>query len=226
LAAEPRTIAFDDDQRTRAHAIVGSEGFRLPTPLARTAAGWVFDGKAGVAEMNERRILINEANALRALRALARAQELYRERDRQGNGVLEYAGRIRGTGDRLDGLVNPEGDEAPGPTTSLLNEAFARAEGSPSDPGHHPVGGYGYAILTEQGPSAEGGARSYLTNAHLIDGYAVVAWPTRPGVTGESTFIMNQLGVVYEQELGDRTLEVVRRMTAFDPDEKWARVVD
>jgi hypothetical protein len=122
--------------------------------------------------------------------------------------------------------TKPEAQEAPGPTTSLLNEAFARAEGRPSDPDHHPVGGYGYAILTAQGPSAEGGARSYLTNGHLIDGYAVVAWPTRPGVTGESTFIMNQLGVIYEQELGDRTLEVVRRLTAFDPDEKWARVAD
>src|SRR3954447_25666475 len=70
LAGGPVKIEYDDSERTRAHAIVGSENFRLPTPLMRVAAGWVFDGKAGIAEMNERRIDINEANAIRALHAL------------------------------------------------------------------------------------------------------------------------------------------------------------
>jgi hypothetical protein len=224
LAAESRKIVFDDDQHTRAHAVIGSEDFKLPTPLVLSGGMWVFDGAAGVAEMNKRRIAVNEENAIRALHALARAEEIYRERDRQGHGVLEYAGRIRGSDGRRDGLVNPEADEPPGPTVSLLNEAFARAEGRPGDPEHHPFGGYGYAMLTAQGASAEGGARSYLSNGHLLDGYAVVAWPTRPGITGESTFIMNQLGVIYEQELGDSTLETVQQMTAFDPGEKWTRV--
>jgi hypothetical protein len=225
LAAEPRKIVYEDDAHTRARVIVGREDFRLPIPLVKTADGWVFDGKAGVAEMDEKRTLVNEANAIRALHAFARAQELYRGQDRDGNGVLEYAQRIRGSEGRLDGLVNA-GVGVPGPATSLLNEGFARAEGKPGDPEHHPVGGYGYAILTAQGPGAEGGARNYLVNGHLFDGYAILAWPTRPGKTGDSTFIMNQSGTIYEHDFGDGTLEAVRRIAAFDPDEKWTRVDD
>ena len=227
LAAEPAKIVYEGDDRAKARAIVGREDFRLPIPLVKTERGWVFDGKAGVAEMNEQRVSVNEANAIRALRALARAQAIYRERDRDGDGVLQYAQHIRGTGEaRYDGLVNPEGSDVPGPVTSLLNEAFARAEGKPGDPDHHPVGGYGYAILTEQGANAGGGAHSYLVNGHLLDGYAAIAWPTRPGETGKSTFIMNQAGEIYEQEFGERTLEAVRQITSFDPDEKWSEVED
>jgi len=224
LAKEARTIVYDDDQHMRAHAVIGSENFQLPTPLVRTDRGWVFDGAAGIAEMNKRRVDVNEANAIRALHALARAQEIYRERDRQGDGILEYAGRIRGTEGKRDGLVNPDTGDPPGPPVSLLNESFARAESRPGDPDHHPFGGYGYAILTAQGPNADGGARSYLTNGHLVDGYAVIAWPTRPGVSGESTFIMNQSGEIYERVFGEKTLEIVAQITAFDPDDEWKPV--
>jgi len=65
---------------TKARAIVGRENFRLPIPLVKGDRGWVFDGKAGVVEMNEQRVSVNEANDIRALRALARAQEIYREK--------------------------------------------------------------------------------------------------------------------------------------------------
>ena len=226
LASEPSKVVYEDDEHTKARIIVGRENFRLPIPLVKNDRGWVFDGKAGVAEMNEQRVSVNEANAIRALRALARAQDIYRERDRDGDGVLQYAQRIRGTEGRLDGLVNAGGPDVPGPVTSLLNEAFARAEGKPGDPDFHPVGGYGYAILTEQGPHAEGGAQSYLVQGHLLDGYAVIAWPTRPGETGKSTFITNQSGIIYEREFGDQTFEAVRRIAAFDPDDEWTEVED
>jgi hypothetical protein len=222
LAAEPTRIVYQDEKRTKARAIVGRENFRLPIPLVKDDRGWVFDGKAGIAEMNEQRVSVNEANAIRALRALSRAQEVYRESDRDGDGVLQYARRIRGTEGRLDGLVNSASTvDVPGPVTSLLNEAFAAAEGKPGDPDFHPAGGYGYAILTEAGPHAEGGARSYLVNGRLLDDYAVLAWPTRPGETGKSTFIMNGAGAVYEREFGDKTFDIVSQIAAFDPDDNW-----
>jgi hypothetical protein len=226
LAKEQRSIVYDDDSHTKARAVVGQENFRLPIPLVKVKAGWVFDGAAGVAEMKRQRIAINEENAIRALRALARAQDVYHQRDRAGDGVVQYAQRIRGTEGRLDGLVNSVYEDVPGPTTSLLNEAFAKAEGKPDDPEHHPVGGYGYAILTSQGANAEGGVRNYLVNGHLVDGYAIIAWPTRPGETGESTFIMNQTGAIYENELGDKTPAAVQAITSFDPTPDWIMVED
>jgi hypothetical protein len=161
-----------------------------------------------------------------AVGAATRRRAATRDRDRDGDGVLQYAQRIRGTEGRLDGLVNIEGSDLPGPVTSLLNEAFARAEGKPGDPDLHSGGGYGYAILTAQGPHAEGGAQSYLVNGRLVDDFAVVAWPTRPGETGKSTFIMNRSGAIYEREFGGQTFEAARRITAFDPDDDWSEVED
>jgi hypothetical protein len=71
----------------------------------------------------------------------------------------------------------------------------------PNDTARHEpaASAYAYRIMTSQGTNAEGGARSYLLNGRLTEGYAVVAWPTRPGDTGLSTFIMNQQGVVFER---------------------------
>ena len=225
LATEPKSIAYEDPARTKARVIVGNENFVMPIPLVQRAQGWVFDGAAGVAEMNQQRTAVNEANAIRALRSLARAQELYHFQDRDGDGVLEYAQRIRGTEARLDGLVN-EASDVPGTITSLLNEAFAKAEAKPGTPEFYPIGGYGYAILTEQGPNADGGARSYLVDGKLRDGYAVIAWPTRPGVTGDATFLLNQAAIIYERDFGAQTLEMVRQITAFDPDKEWTRIAE
>jgi hypothetical protein len=223
LASEPRSITYKDPERTKARVIVGKENFVLPIPMVKSAKGWVFDGAAGVAEMNQQRAVTNESNAIRALRSLWRAQELYHFQDRDGDGIVEYAQRIRGTEGRLDGLVN-EGSDVPGTVTSLLNDAFAKAEAKPGSPEFYPVGGYGYAILTAQGANAAGGARNYLVNGKLRDGYAVIAWPTRPGVTGESTFLMNQDGAIYEREFGAKTLESVRQISAFDPDKEWKKI--
>ena len=224
LAPQPITIAYEDDAHTHARAVVGSEEFKVPAPLVRTAQGWMFDGDAGIAEMRQDRIAANEGNALRAVRAYARAQEIYQQRDRDGNGILEYAQRIRGTPGHIDGLVNDEGEFIPGPATSLLNQAFARAEGSPDDPQFHPAGGYGYRILTAQGANAEGGALSYIVNGHMTEGFAIVAWPTRPGDNGESTFIMNQTGIIFEHEFGDDTAKAVTAIEAYDPGPDWTQV--
>lgn len=226
LASKSISIVYDDSERTRARAIVGEENFKLPAPLIRTDRGWVFDGMAAVAEMRDRRAGINEANALDALRAFARAQQVYYQRDRDGNGVLEYAQKIRGTVGELDGLVNEEAERLPGATVSLLNEAFAKAEGQPGDARHKPRGGYAYRILMAQGKNAAGGALDYLRNGRMTEGFAIVAWPVAPGESGLSTFIMNHRGVIFEQEFGPRTFDMVRGIAAFDPGPGWIEVDD
>ena len=116
--------------------------------------------------------------------------------------------------------------DVPGPAVSLLNEAFARAEGKPGDPALQPGGGYGYKILTAQGANADGGAKNYVINGRMTEGYAIVAWPIKPGESGLSTFIMNHRGKIFERELGAQTADVVGKMTAFDPDKDWIEVDD
>ena len=65
-----------------------------------------------------------------------------------------------------------------------------------------PYHGYLYKILTAQGKDAPGGARSYIKNGRMTEGYALVAWPAKYDDTGVMTFIVNQDGVVYQKNLG------------------------
>ena len=67
-----------------------------------------------------------------------------------------------------------------------------------------PYHGYLYKILTAQGKDAPGGARSYLKNGRMTEGYALIAWPAKYDDTGVMTFIVNQDGVVYQKNLGRR----------------------
>lgn len=222
LAGQRFEIEYTDVARTRAVALFGDAHVSLPALLEKTQRGWTFDSEATIAAIRERRIGANEANAIRALRAFAQAQDTFRLRDMAGDGILQYARRIRSTPGESDGLV--ASDNVPGPVTSLLNEAFAQAEGEPGEPALWPSGGYAYKVLQAQGAAAEGGAKTYRTNGRLSEGYAIIAWPTRPGESGLSTFIMSHRGAVFEREFGARTVAEVQAITAFDPGPGWIPV--
>ena len=105
-----------------------------------------------------------------------------------------------------------------------LVEAALKEGYQPSREGEWPVyRGYVYKMLTAQGPQASGGAREYLVNGRMTEGFALVAFPVRYGVSGIMTFMVNQDGVIYQKDLGPKTVEVGRRMTRFDPDQGWTK---
>jgi len=55
----------------------------------------------------------------------------------------------------------------------------------------------------------------------MIGGFALVAFPAIYGDSGIMTFVVNQDGVVFEKNLGPKTVVTARGMTAFNPDESW-----
>jgi Protein of unknown function (DUF2950) len=52
----------------------------------------------------------------------------------------------------------------------------------------------------------------------------VTAYPARHGVSGVMSFLVNQDGVVYEQNLGEQTTAIASKMTTFHPDANWRQV--
>jgi hypothetical protein len=94
------------------------------------------------------------------------------------------------------------------------------ADARPGQPYH----GYAYRILYAQGKDAPGGAKSYVRNGRMTEGYALVAWPAKYNDTGVMTFIVNQDGVVYQKDLGPGTAAAVRAITTYNPDPSWSRV--
>ncbi len=207
---------------------IGADAWPFPIPLVKADGQWRFDIEAGRQEVLNRRVGRNELGAIAVCRAYVEAQREYAGKDRDGDEVLEYAQRLRSTPGTHDGLYWPlRAGEEQSPLGPLI--AAARVEGyrrqariltdEPS-----PYHGYYFKILTKQGKHAPGGKYDYITNGHMIGGFALVAWPAEWGNSGVMTFIVNQQGKVYQKNLGPKTARLAETMTRYDPDSSWSQV--
>ena len=72
--------------------------------------------------------------------------------------------------------------------------------------------------------AAPGGAYDYMEGDAMRKGFALLAWPAKYGSSGVMTFQVNQLGLIYEKDLGPETDKAAAAIELFDPDESWAIV--
>ncbi len=223
--AEKNYLERHDDNQVVLH--IGKSDYAFPIPIARREKGWVFDTQAGREEILNRRIGRNELRTIRVLREYGDAQRDYADRLQQKGKTAHFARRLISTKGSHDGLYWPVGKddrESPfGPLIARAGEAgyFGKLMGK----GAEPFNGYYFKILTAQGPHAVGGGFNYLVKGKLILGFGLMAYPARYGSTGVKTFIVNQEGVVYEKDLGEKTGEAVA-MTTYDPDDTWKQSKD
>ena len=87
-----------------------------PFPSSKTELPGFLTLAAGKEELLNRRIGRNELDALKSIRAYVDAQREYASKDRDGDGVLEYAQKIISTPGKKDGLywsADQEGEESP-----------------------------------------------------------------------------------------------------------------
>jgi hypothetical protein len=204
--------------------VVGDQAWPFPIPIVRTGDRWRFATEEGVEELINRRIGGNERNAIYVLQAYVDAQRAYATRDRDGDGVLQYAQKIMSSPGKQDGLYWPS-DSAKGEEDSPLGPLIAEA--TPYTAGHKagdPYRGYFFRILTQQGSNAPGGAYNYVINGRMIAGFAMVAYPSDYGVNGVMTFIVSHNGVVYQRDLGKDTAKVAAGIKSFDPGKGWSVV--
>lgn len=205
---------------------IGDQNWPMPIPLVRRDSVWYFDTAAGKEEVINRRVGEDETNAIGVCRSYVLAQREYASEDRDGSGLLKYAQKLKSSEGARDGLYwKVEDGEDPSPFGPLVAQARAEgyggktAEGSPQ-----PFKGYLFKVLTAQGPSAPGGAYSYIINGNMVAGFGLVAYPAHWGESGVMTFIVNQWGKVYERNLGPDSAAVAQALTAFDPDGDWTLV--
>ena len=204
--------------------LIGAQAWPLPIPLVRIGAAWRFATEEGVEELLNRRIGGNERNAIHVLRAYVDAQRRYASRDRNGDGVLQYAQKLASTEGKQDGLYWPAdaaNGEEESPFGPLIGESAAYRKGHKKG---DPYRGYHFRILTHQSKSAPGGAYSYVINGRMIAGFAMVAYPDQYGESGVMTFIVNHNGKVYQNDLGKNTAGMGAKMTSFDPGAGWKEV--
>jgi hypothetical protein len=212
---ENHKVVVSDDKAT---VEVGTTGWVSPIPIVKDGSEWRFDVEAGRLEIQARDIGRNELAVVQTMLAIVDAQRDYAALDPMKVGVPVYARRLLSSPGKKDGLY---WDAAPGEPQSPLGPAVAKAQASKgTDEGHY---GYNFRLLYAQGPAAPGGAYDYLVNGRMIGGFAVIAWPVRYGETGVMTFIVNQGGDVYEQDLGPDTAKNATAITVFNPDKNWQK---
>jgi hypothetical protein len=199
---------------------IGAQDWPFAIPIVREGVGWRFATEQGADELLNRRIGANERNAIYVMHALVDAQRQYAERDRMGDGVLQYARKLGSSPGKHDGLYWPA-DPAKGEEASPLGPLVAAASAELA--GHKegdPYGGYRFRILTKQGPQAPGGAYSYLVNGRMIAGFAAVATPAQWGRTGIMTFMVSNNGKLYQKNLGPKSPAI----DSFNPGPGWTEV--
>jgi DUF2950 family protein len=204
---------------------LGLDTWPFPIPLVKQDGKWFFDTDAGKEEILCRRIGRNELNTITVCHSYAQAQREYASEDHTGSGVLEYAQHLRSTQGQHDGLYwRAEPGEEISPLGPLLAQAHVEGythESKIMTETQSPFQGYFFKILTRQGRNAPGGKYNYIINGHMIGGFALVAWPAEWGNSGVMTFIINQQGKVFEQNLGLKTAAIASAMTTYDPGPDW-----
>jgi hypothetical protein len=203
---------------------IGADQWPFPIPLLDGNRGWRFDTAVGTEEILNRQVGRNELNTLQACLAFVDAQRDYRALDPQDSAAPGYARFILSEEGKKDGLYWPTApDEAPSPLGPVY--AAARSAGySPTRGGGKPFQGYLFRILDGQGAAAPGGAYDYLEGDAMLRGFALLAWPAKYGSSGVMTFQVNQLGLIYEKDLGPETGEAATSIELFNPDESWSIV--
>lgn len=205
--------------------LMGKDGSTFPVPLVKSPQGWAFFTADGKEEIINRGIGRNELNAIQVALAYVDAQYEYAGKDRDGDGVVQYAGKFVSHAGKKDGLY---WEAAPGEEASPLGPLFARAteegylfkkKGEKPAPYH----GYYFRILKGQGSNAPGGELDYIIKGRMVAGFGLVAYPAEYGVSGIMTLIVNQEDIVYEKDLGPTTGKIAKAMKKYDPDKTWKK---
>ncbi len=207
--------------------LVGADNFPFPIPLKKNAGGqWYFDAAAGKDEILNRRIGRNELSVIDICRALVEAQSEYFSQKHEGEVAKQYAMKFISDPGKQNGLYWKSAGGQPesplGPQVTL-----ATSEGYTVSPAAHaPFRGYFFRMLTGQGDKAKGGAKDYVANGKMVDGFAFVAYPAQYGQSGVMTFMTNQDGVVFQKDLGNTTADLATAMNKFDPGAGWNPVTE
>ncbi len=215
-------LKFDDNTLL---VVTGKDKCSFPIPIVKSGQEWVFSTEEGKQEILNRRIGRNELNTIQVSLAYVDAQREYAGKDRDGTGILQYAQHFLSHEGKKDGLY---WEVAAGGDSSPLGPLVARAaeEGySVRKPGekHKPYHGYYFKILKSQGSKAPGGTLDYIINGKMTAGFGLLAYPAVYGVSGIMTFVVNQQGIVYEKDLGQKSEGLAKSMTKYDPDKTWKK---
>jgi len=201
---------------------IGAENWPTPIPLVNKGNSWYFDTEAAKKEILYRRIGQNEMSTIRVCQQLVAAEKEYYSTQHN-----EYAQKFVSDEGQHNGLywkaVNGELQSPIGP---LVASAVAEGYGKSQNDTPTPYRGYYYRILTRQGANTSGGAKNYIVNGKMTEGFAFMAYPAEYRSSGVMTFIVDENGIVYQKDLGKQTEVLAKAMKEYSPNSSWQKAED
>jgi len=203
---------------------IGAENWPAPIPLTHKGGSWYFDTAAGKQEILYRRVGKNELAVIQVCRELVDAEKEYHSQPHDGASAKEFAVKFFSDPGKHNGLYWQAGSGDPeSPIGPLVASATAEGYAPDANQKSEPFQGYYFRVLTGQGASAPGGARSYMVKGKMTRGFAFLAYPAEYRSSGVMTFIVDQGGIVREKDLGRRTPEIAKTLTRYEQDPTWRK---
>jgi hypothetical protein len=201
---------------------IGPENWPAPIPIVNKGGSWYFDTEMGKMEILYRRVGRNEISTIRVCQELVAAQKEYYSAQHN-----EYAQKIFSDEGQHNGLYwKASASETQSPIGPLVASAVAEGYNKGNGGPPTPYRGYYYHILMRQGKNAPGGAKSYVVDGKMTQGFAFIAYPAEYRSSGVMTFIVGADGVVYQKDLGKKTDVIAKAMKEFDPSATWRKDED
>jgi len=199
---------------------IGAENWPTPIPLVNKGSAWYFDTDAGKKEILYRRIGRNEMSTIRVCQELVAAEKEYYASQHN-----EYAQKIMSDEGQHDGLYWKAADGEPkSPIGPLVASAVADSDAKTQNGSPTPFRGYYYHIVTRQKKNGPSGAKNYIVNGKMTEGFAFVAYPAEYRSSGVMTFVSIRTVAVYEKDLGKKTEARAKSMKEYNPDSSWQKV--
>ena len=201
---------------------IGARNWPTPIPLVNKGNSWYFNTEAGKKEILYRRIGQNEISAIRVCEELVAAEKEYYSTQHD-----QYAEKFFSDEGQHNGLYwKAANGEPQSPIGPLVASAVAEGYAKSRDDAPTPYRGYYYHILMGQGKNGPQGAKSYIVNGKMTDGFAFVAYPAEYRSSGVMTFIVAADGAVYQKDLGEKTDGQAKDMKEYNPDSSWQKGED
>ena len=214
---EMHRLVLEPDGTTALY--IGAKNWITPIPLVSKSGSWYFDTEAGGREILYRRIGRNEMSTIRVCQELVAAQEEFYATQRTG-----YAEKLLSDEGQHNGLYwRVAAGEPQSPIGPLIAAAVAEGYARRRDGAPTPYRGYYYRVLTRQGKGSPGGAKNYIVNGKMTEGFAFLAYPAEYRSSGVMTFIVNQDGIVYQKDLGKKTGDLAKAMKEYNPNSGWEK---
>ena len=113
--------------------------------------------------------------------------------------------------------------EPQSPIGPLIAAAVAEGYARRRDGAPTPYRGYYYRVLTRQGKGSPDGAKNYIVNGKMTEGFALLAYPAEYRSSGVMTFIVSQDGIVFQRDLGKKTGTLATAMKEYNPNSGWQK---